>query len=221
MLVTSRWSGVGPAGLTRCGFEVLPRMESVAFLRRRTGAADQRRWTRWRSWWGICRWRWRRPPPTWRKPRTPADYLELVRDRARELFGLDRPDGGGDSGRTIGGWPPCGRSRWTGSSRGTGRGGAAEPVRVPGPGVPRGLPTEHPEVLPAELASVVRDRLALQPDPGGHRPVLAGHRQPDSVGLHRLVQAVIQARLPGEEERSWTGAAVRLLREAFPADTLR
>jgi hypothetical protein len=42
---------------------------------------------------------------------------------------------------------------------------------------------------------------------------------PAVVGLHRLVQAVIRARLGEAEERAWAEAAVNLLRAAFPNDS--
>jgi hypothetical protein len=42
---------------------------------------------------------------------------------------------------------------------------------------------------------------------------------PGSIGLHRLVQMVVQARLAEADERTWVTAAVRLLREAFPDDS--
>jgi tetratricopeptide (TPR) repeat protein len=42
---------------------------------------------------------------------------------------------------------------------------------------------------------------------------------PTVVGLHRLVQAVIQARLGEAGERAWAEAAVTLLRAAFPNES--
>jgi hypothetical protein len=48
------------------------------------------------------------PPPILRRPETTGEYLDLVRDRARELFGLhDRgpEDGGAGWGISVG-FPP-------------------------------------------------------------------------------------------------------------------
>ena len=42
---------------------------------------------------------------------------------------------------------------------------------------------------------------------------------PTSLGLHRLVQAVLQARLGADGERAWAEAAVGLLRASFPNES--
>jgi tetratricopeptide (TPR) repeat protein len=83
-------------------------------------------------------------------------------------------------------------------------------------GVPRGLPTERPELLPDQLATAVGDGLSY------NRVLAAVGRYslaavtPVTIALHRLVQAVIQARLTPSDERLWAEIAVNLLRANFP-----
>ena len=87
------------------------------------------------------------------------------------------------------------------------------------PEIPRGLPTEQPQVLPAALAVVVRDRLAYNRTLAAIGRYSLATVTADTVGLHRLVQAVIQARLADAGEREWAQTAVALLREAFPDES--
>ena len=86
------------------------------------------------------------------------EYLQLVKDRARELFGLDQPpaDEQEDERRVATVWSL-----------------SLDRVRAQAPAealltlcaflapddIPRELPREHPEVLPGELAGVVGDVL--------------------------------------------------------------
>jgi len=87
------------------------------------------------------------------------------------------------------------------------------------PDVPRELPTTNPDVLPAELAAVVSDQI-------GYNWALATLGRyslatvtPDGVGLHRLVQSVIQSRLTVEKQRSGASTAVALIHATFPPDS--
>jgi hypothetical protein len=66
-------------------------------------------------------------------------------------------------------------------------------VRLPRPYIPRGLPREQPQVLSEELAQAVNDPLAynrMVAVVGGYSLATVS---PTAVGLHRLVQAVVQA----------------------------
>jgi tetratricopeptide (TPR) repeat protein len=88
--------------------------------------------------------------------------------------------------------------------------------------IPRALPTEHVEVLPTELANVTRDPLRYNEAIRvlGRYSLLTA--TPNTLGLHRLVQAVIRARLGrlgDEAERQWAKVAVGLLRNSFPDDS--
>jgi tetratricopeptide (TPR) repeat protein len=85
--------------------------------------------------------------------------------------------------------------------------------------IPRALPAEHAEVLPAELANMTQDPLRYNEAIRvlGRYSLLT--TTPNALGLHRLVQAVIRARLGGETERQWATVAVALLRNSFPNDS--
>jgi tetratricopeptide (TPR) repeat protein len=87
------------------------------------------------------------------------------------------------------------------------------------PDIPRGLPREQPQLLPEEFAQEVSDPLVYNRMLAVvGRYSLATVTQ-TSLGVHRLVQVVIQARLGHEEERRWAEAAVSLLRASFPNDS--
>ena len=78
---------------------------------------------------------------------------------------------------------------------------------------------EHPDVLPDDLAAVARDRLTYNRALAAIGRYSLATVSPAVVGLHRLVQAVIQARLGEAGERAWAEAAVNLLRAAFPNES--
>jgi tetratricopeptide (TPR) repeat protein len=145
-------------------------------------------------------------------------YVELVRDRFRELFGLDGwvDDEHGDR--------HCVATVWSVSlDRVQAQAPAAEALlslcAFLAPDLPRGLPTEQPQVLPDDLAPAVIDPLAY------NRMLAAVGRyslatvSPTTIALHRLVQAVIQARLGEAGEQIWAEVAVRHLRASFPNDS--
>jgi hypothetical protein len=97
--------------------------------------------------------------------------------------------------------------------------GAAEPVHLPGPDIPRGLPREQPQLLPEELARAVSDPLVYNRLLAVVGRYSLATVTPTTVSMHRLVQAVIQARSGEEGERRWAEVAVGLLRESFPNDS--
>ena len=87
------------------------------------------------------------------------------------------------------------------------------------PAVPRTLPTEHPEALPDALADVVADPLTYNNALRvlGEFSMLS--LDPAALTVHRLVQAVVRARLDPTEERTWAERAVAVIRAAFPDDS--
>jgi tetratricopeptide (TPR) repeat protein len=85
------------------------------------------------------------------------------------------------------------------------------------PDIPRSLLVEHAEVLPAELAEVAGDLLRFNDTVRVLTRYSLQTATPTSLGLHRLVQAVIRARLGKDAKRHWAQAAVALLRNAFPS----
>jgi tetratricopeptide (TPR) repeat protein len=142
-------------------------------------------------------------------------YLRLARERTVELFGLDRPDG--DEQRVATTWSV-----------------ALERVRNDAPAaeallelcsflapedIPRGLAVDFPERLPAPLAHAARDLLAYNEAVRLLGRYSLATVTPATLGVHRLVQAVIRARLTPHEERRWTEAAVGLLFDSFPDES--
>jgi len=215
VLVTSRYGAWGKLGAS-LRLDVLGRDEAVVFLARRTGASDKAVLD------GLARELGDLPLALEEAAAyleethaDPGEYLKLVRGRARELFGLDQPpDELADQRRVATVWSL-----------------SLERVHQEAPEaeallrlcaflapdeIPRELPREHPQVLPDELAAVVGDVLRY------NRLLAAASRfslaavTPTSLGLHRLVQAVLQARLGADSEQGWAAAAVELLHESFP-----
>lgn len=145
---------------------------------------------------------------------TVGAYIELVLERSRELFGLDQRVGEHTDRRRI-------ATVWSISID---RVKQEEPVAESllnlgafmAPEIPRDLEGDHPEVLPDDLASVISDRLAY------NRIVAVIGRYslvmltPKTITIHRLVQAVIRARLDPAKERLWAEAAVDLVWQLFP-----
>jgi tetratricopeptide (TPR) repeat protein len=219
VLVTSRWSAWGNHAKP-LPVNVLARKESVAFLGKRTGADDQAALGELAELLGDLPLALEEAAAYLEKTRVGLDeYLALVRDRSRELFGLDQPPldkQQGDQRRVATVWSLS-------LERVQQEAPAAEALlslcAFLAPNIPRELPREQPQVLPEELAKAVSDPLAYNPLLGvvGSYSLAAVSRT--AVSVHRLVQAVIQARLGEEGERRWTEIAVRLLRASFPNDS--
>ena len=220
VLVTSRWSAWG-AQASPLELDVLVRAESIEFLRRRTGTRDDHGLAELAELVGDLPLALEEAAAYLEETRENLDdYLELIRDRSRELFGLDDPAGGSDldsDGRRV-------ATVWSVSLD---RVHAQEPAAEAllslcaflAAEVPRDLPAGHPDVLPGDLAAMARDRLAYNRALAAIGRYSLAAVSPAVVGLHRLVQAVIQARLGEAGERAWAEAAVNLLRAAFPNDS--
>jgi len=84
--------------------------------------------------------------------------------------------------------------------------------------IPRSLRRVHRRVLPEELGELAADPLAYNRALGVLGSYSLAVLTPDALSLHRLVQAVLRARLNGDEERRWAEAAISLLRAGFPTD---
>jgi tetratricopeptide (TPR) repeat protein len=220
VLVTSRWSAWG-AQASPLELDVLVRAESIEFLRRRTGIRDDKGPAALAELVGDLPLALEEAAAYLEETRENlGDYLELLRDRSRELFGLDDP--AGDSA------PDSDRRRvatvWSLSlDRVHAQAPAAEALlslcAFLAAEIPRDLPARHPDVLPGDLAALTRDRLAYNRALAAIGRYSLAAVSPASVGLHRLVQAVIRARLGEAGERAWAEAAVNLLRAAFPNDS--
>ena len=80
------------------------------------------------------------------------------------------------------------------------------------------MPGEHHQVLPEELGELAADPLAYNRALGVLGSYSLAVVTPDALSLHRLVQAVLRARLNGDDERRWAEAAISLLEAGFLSD---
>jgi tetratricopeptide (TPR) repeat protein len=214
VLVTSRnpaWGGVA----TSISVDVLPREQAVSLLRERTGSSDHVALGRLAELLGDLPLALEQAAAYMEEtPTTPAEYLELLRDQAKELFALGRPTG---SQQTI-------ATTWT---------VALDRIRTETPAaedllclcaylgpddMPRSLLVEHPEVLPERLASTVGDRLRFGQAVGALRAYSLVTVTAEALTTHRLVQAVVRHGLDPEPARGWAAAAVALVEAGFPAE---
>jgi tetratricopeptide (TPR) repeat protein len=215
VLVTSRWSAWGRRA-TPLRVNVLARQESIAFLSKRTGADDHSALNTLAELLGDLPLALEEAAAYLEE--TPTDigeYLDLVRERARELFSLDQPadDVQADQRRVA--------TIWSLSlERVHQQAPAAEALlnlcAFLAPDIPRELPREQPQVLPVELAQAVSDPLVYNRMLAALGRYSLATVTPTSLGVHRLVQAVLQARLGADGERAWAAAAVGGLYESFP-----
>jgi hypothetical protein len=217
VLVTSRWSAWGRQA-TPLRVNVLARDESVAFLSRRTNF-DQAALDELAELLGDLPLALEEAAAYLEETQESlGDYLALLRGRARELFGLDQPStiDHEDHRRVATVWSlSLDRLRQEAP--------AAEALlslcAFLAPDIPRKLPRERSELLPEELAQVVSDPLVYNGMLAAIGRYSLATLSPTTVGLHRLVQAVIQARLGEDGERRWTRVAVGLVRQSFPDDS--
>jgi tetratricopeptide (TPR) repeat protein len=214
VLVTSRNPAWGRVA-TPVAVDVLPRDQAVAFLVERTGSGDQATLTELADLLGDLPLALEQAAAYLEETTTtPADYLELLRDRAGELFALDRPTG---SQQTI-------ATTWTVAlDRIRTEAAAAEDLLclcafLAPDDVPRSLLVEHLEALPERLANTVGDRLGFGQALGALRRYSLVTVTDQAISTHRLVQAVVRHGLDPEPARGWAAAAVALVRAGFPAE---
>jgi NB-ARC domain len=219
VLVTSRWSAWGGQA-TPLRVDVLRRDESIALLAKRTGSGDQKALDALAEELGDLPLALEEAAAYLEETHTDVgEYLDLVRERARELFDLDQPpaDELGDQRRVATIWSLSLDQVHQAAP-------AAEALLslcafLAPDDIPRELPREHPEVLLDQLAEAVGDVLAYNRLLGTINRYSLATVTPTSVGVHRLVQAVLQARLGPDGERAWAAAAIRLLRASFPNES--
>jgi tetratricopeptide (TPR) repeat protein len=218
VLVTSRWSAWGQKA-TPLRVNVLAREESIAFLGKRTGSEDQAALDELAELLGDLPLALEEAAAYLEETQDDLEgYLELVRERARELFGLDQPpeDEHGDQRRVA--------TVWSVSLEQVHQEAPAAEALLNlcaflAPDIPRDLPRERPQVLPEELARAVSDPLVYNRLLAVVGRYSLATVTPTAVEPHRLVQAIIQARLGEGGERYWTAVAVGLLQESFPSDS--
>jgi hypothetical protein len=217
VLITSRWMAWGEWA-TPLRLEVLTREEAVAFLHTRTGSQDQQAAAELAELLGDLPLALAEAAAYIEQTQVSlAEYVQLARDRAVELFDLGRPAQLAGAQRRV-------ATVWSLS---------LEQVRQEAPAVdallhlcaflapdeiPRNLPREHHQVLPKELDKLVGDALAYNNALGVLGRYSLAVVTADTLSLHRLVQAVLRARLSGDQERRWTEAAIGLLEAGFPTE---
>jgi tetratricopeptide (TPR) repeat protein len=220
VLVTSRWSAWGQKA-TPLRVNVLAREESIMFLAKRTSADDHSALDELAELLGDLPLALEEAAAYLEETGAGLDeYLALVRNRARELFGLDQPatdeDEHRDQRRVATVWSLS-------LERVHQEVPAAEALlnlcAFLAPEIPRELPGEQPQVLPEELAEAVSDQLAFNRVLAvvGRYSLATVTRT--AIGVHRLIQAVVQARLGEEGERRWAEIAIGLLRASFPNES--
>jgi tetratricopeptide (TPR) repeat protein len=214
VLITSRWTAWGEWA-TPLQLNVMPRKEAVAYLRKRTGTSDEQAAAALAEALGDLPLALAEAAAYLERTQLGLDaYLRLVRERAVELFGFRQPTGAQRRVATV----------WSLS---------LEHVREEAPGaeallelcaflapedIPRNLPGEHPEVLPEELRELAGDPLAYNQTLGVIGDYSLATVTPTALGLHRLVQAVIRARLD-DRGGQWAQIAVEVIDAAFPKDS--
>lgn len=176
VLVTSRWAAWG-AQASPLPLGVLARAESLRFLRRRTSLPDLDGLDQLAELLGDLPLALEEAAAYLEQTQdTLPGYLDLVRQRARELFGLGATAGAeqNDQRRVATVWSVS-------LDRVRTEAPAAEALlnlcAFLAPELPRGLPTERPELLPEQLATAVGDRLSYNRLLGG---VGSGIRWPPS-----------------------------------------
>ena len=214
VLVTSRnpaWGAIA----TTLHVDVLPRTESLAFLRRRTGM-DKQYAERLAEALGDLPLALEQAAAYLEATATPpATYVDLLASRAKELFALSRP---GSSEQTI-------ATTWSVSlERLRGEGQVAQDLLrlcafLAPDDVRRSLLEEHAEALPRRLARAVRDQLALQQALGGLRHYSLATVTDQTISVHRLVQAVVRHEMNDYQARQWAQAAVDTILAGFPSQT--
>ena len=215
VLITSRWAAWGEWA-TPLHLNVLSRAESVAFLHSRTGSPDEQSAAELAELLGDLPLALAEAAAYIEQTRVGlGEYVQLVRDRAVELFDLANPAQLAGAQRRV-------ATVWSLSLEQVGR-------EAPGveallclcaflapEEIPRSLPREHHQVLPEELGDLAADPLAYNRALGVLGRYSLAVVTPDALSLHRLVQAVLRARLDGDEERRWAEAAINLLRGWLP-----
>jgi tetratricopeptide (TPR) repeat protein len=214
VLVTSRWAAWGEWAKP-LRLEVLSRNEAVAFVRKRTGTTDERGAAALAETLGDLPLALAEAAAYIEETQVGLEeYLQLVQERAVELFGLAQPTGAERRVATV----------WSLSlERVRGEAPAADELLhlcafLAPDDIPRSLPREHAALLPEELGQLARDLLAYNKALGVLGRYSLATVTPAALGLHRLVQAVIRARLK-DREGPWAQVAVELLDAAFPEDS--
>jgi DNA-binding SARP family transcriptional activator/Tfp pilus assembly protein PilF len=213
VLVTSRhptWGGLA----TPVVVDVLARAEAIAFLKRRLGSDDPAL-DRLAEALGELPLALEQAASYLEETASTVNaYLELLRDRGKELFALGHPTATQQTIATV--WRVA-------LERLRQQTPAAEDLLVllaflSADDIPRNLPTEHLALLPARLRVTVGDPLVYQQTVAALRmlALVTITKDGERLSIHRLLQAVVRHQLDPEQHRQWAAIALRLVNAAFP-----
>ena len=216
VIVTSRWSAWGNVG-TSVPLGVLTRDESVAFLRKRTDAADDQQLDRLAELLGDLPIALEEAAAYLEETREDVKaYGDLVEERAEELFGLDAANSEipADQRRVATVWSVS-------LERLRSEAPTAEALLnicafVAPDDIPRSLFRDQADKLPEPLAAAARDRIAYNRMLAAIARYSMASVTSEALDVHRLVQSVIRARLSEREEVAALATAVALIVEALP-----
>jgi tetratricopeptide (TPR) repeat protein len=213
VIITSRepvWSGVA----TPFGLEVLASEEAVAFLCKRTGDTDAAAATALSETLG-------------RLPLALEQAAAYIEDTGgslqhyRQLF-EEHHDELLRQGRLSTDYPDTVATTWT-LSIGKVDQAARALLNLCTFFAPEGIPLdaihEKASGLPSPLDSVAADAVRLESAIAGLLRFSLIGRKGEDLSVHRLVQAVVRARLENAERQAWASAAVGLLNTRFPFDS--
>ena len=212
LLLTSRnpaWRSMAAT----LGVDTLDRGEAVSFLRQRTGSSDQATMERLAKALGDLSLALEQAAAYLETTSTPpGEYVELLRGRAAELFGLGQPS---NHPQTI-------STTWSVSLKLLRqRTPAAEDLLqlcafLAPEDISRSMLLSHPQVLPQRLRAAVEDQISYQQALGALTRYSLVSVTSDNMSVHRLVQTVVRSGLDEDVNRRWAGASVRLVQAAFP-----
>jgi tetratricopeptide (TPR) repeat protein len=211
LLITSRnpaWRSMA----STVGIDVLPRSQAVTFLRQRGGLEDQVAALLADALGDLPLALEQAAAYLEATSTAPTEYVDLLRERAGELFALATPS---KSEQTI-------ATTWTLSlRRATSESPAAHQLLtlcafLAPDSIPRSLLTDHPDALPEPLATAVRDRVGFQQALGALRRYSLATITDQAVSVHRLVQTVTRHDLSADEQRRGATVAVHLVLAGFP-----
>jgi len=192
----------------------LERDETISSLRQRTGSRDQAPLERLAEALGDLLLALEQAAASLEVTSTPpGEYVQLLRERAVELFALGQPVN----------YPQAITTTWSVSLQLLRqRIPAAEDLLqlcafLAPDDIPRSIWLNHPEALPERLRAAIEERIGYQQALGALTSYSLVSEAEDSVSVHRLVQAVVRSGLDEDAVKHWAGASVRLVQAAFPA----
>lgn len=215
VLITSRypvWGGTAQP----VKVDTFSRAESVAFVTRRTGAQDASIADALAEELGDLALALEQAAAYLEQTGMPLpEYLELFRHRREELLGRGEPTAYQATVDTT--WQLA--IEQVATIQPSGQHGIAL-LRLCAflspEGIPLDLLTGHSDQLPEELAVVARDQLTLQDAVAALYRYSLVDRDQAGLRIHRLVQAVVRARLSEDDRLHWAETTVSLLLAGFP-----